>query len=256
MDLCNAMISLPADEVHLWYLIPQRLDPAWVTAFLPVLGSDERAQLESLANPNLARDYLIARGMVRRVLSRYADSMPPERWEFTRNSWGRPAIANPGFALRFNLTHCYGWMGCVVALGRDIGVDAEDSARALDFELVARQNFSHSESAWLRGLAPELRRRSFFELWTLKEAFVKARGLGLSLPLDQFSFELTPGAKVRIRCEPSLKVNDPQWQFELLRPTARHQVAVAIRRDVGADLKLVSFEFGGHSLGTRCLTKI
>jgi 4'-phosphopantetheinyl transferase len=78
----------------------------------------------------------------------------------------------------------------------------------------------------------------FFDYWTLKEAYIKARGMGLAIPLDQFWFTLDASAPVRIAFAPELDDDPASWQFARLRPSARHRVAVAVRRGLGADLAL------------------
>ena len=98
---------------------------------------------------------------------------------------GKPTIAHPKdiAPLSFNLSHTERLIVCLVALDREVGVDAEDTERAGETVEVADRFFSPTEVAALRALPAQSRRRRFFQYWTLKEAYIKARGMGLSLPL-------------------------------------------------------------------------
>jgi 4'-phosphopantetheinyl transferase len=140
--------------------------------------------------------------------------------------------------LHFNLSRSNGFIVCLVALHREIGVDVEDTERPSDILTIADHFYSRPEIAALRALPEEVQRIRFFEYWTLKEAYIKARGMGMSLPLDQFSFHLEPSRPVRVSFDHQLKDNALTWEFGQFRPTARHMIAVAIRREAGADLKI------------------
>ncbi len=144
-----------------------------------------------------------------------------ESLQFGTGSHGRPEL--PGTPYRFNLSRTSGLTVCVVAEGLDVGVDVEDVERKGDTVEVADAFFAPSEARQLRALPVAQQRQRFFELWTLKESYLKARGLGLSIPLDSFAFEPRVDG-VRFEADDA-----SQWRFTLLRPTARHQVAVCTR---------------------------
>jgi 4'-phosphopantetheinyl transferase len=109
-----------------------------------------------------------------------------------------------------------------------VGVDVENTRREIDTLKLAERYFAPSEAADLRGLAASSRQERFFEYWTLKEAYAKARGMGMSLPFDRFSFELTPGQPPRVSFSPALRDNAENWQFELGTPTEQHRLGVAV----------------------------
>jgi len=121
-------------------------------------------------------------------------------------------------------------------MDREVGVDVEDMTRPGQTVEIANQFFSPTEVAALRALAGGAQRHRFFEYWTLKEAYIKARGIGVSLPLEWFSFHLEPGRPVRISFDPSLDDDPLSWQFAQFRLTPRHIGALAIRRRAGSDL--------------------
>jgi 4'-phosphopantetheinyl transferase len=167
---------------------------------------------------------------VRFTLSRYAP-VEPGAWSFVANEYGCPAVqGEEGTRLRFNLSHTDGMAVVAVALGADVGVDVEDSQRPGEMVNLADNYFSRSEAAALRALPVERQKERFFEYWTLKEAYIKARGMGLAIPLDQFSFELMPGQYPRISFDARLRDEPEAWQFRQHRPSARHQVALAVQR--------------------------
>ncbi|MCA1586150.1 MAG: 4'-phosphopantetheinyl transferase superfamily protein [Acidobacteria bacterium] len=132
--------------------------------------------------------------------------------------------------LRFNLSHTHGLVACVAAVGCDVGVDVEWMDRALTND-IAERFFSPHEAAELRRLPDAEQSRVFFDYWTLKEAYIKARGLGLAIPLDQFSFRLRPPAPPAIAFEPALDDDPARWQFAQTTPTPRHRLGLAICAD-------------------------
>src|SRR5262249_32264065 len=131
-----------------------------------------------------------------------------------------------------------GLIACLVALGCDVGVDVEDMTRPGETVEVAEQFFSSTEVATLRALPSSAQRHRFFEYWTLKEAYIKARGMGLAIPLEQFSFHLEMGHPVRISFDPRLHDDPHCWQFAQFHPTSRHQMAAAIHRRTDTELTI------------------
>ena len=182
--------------------------------------------------------FLITRALVRTVLSRYA-VVPPEAWTFVPNGYGKPEIAGPDPVppLRFNVSHTRGLVACVVAWERDVGVDVEHLDRPSLGLGLAERYFAPAEVASLRRVPPEEFPRAFLDFWTLKEAYIKARGMGLALPLADFAFHLGPGA-IRISFTPRIEDDPNHWQFLRFELKERHKVAVALRRAPAADCRL------------------
>ena len=140
---------------------------------------------------------------------------------------------------RLNLSNTRGLVCCLVAADRDVGIDVEEISREGETVSIADRFFSPSEVEELRAQPEERRRPRFFDYWTLKEAYIKARGMGLAIPLDHFSFLLTPGRPIGIAFDPQLDDDPTSWQFEQIRPTPTHLISAAIRRKNEADLRLV-----------------
>ena len=213
--------------------------PALTRYYEGLLSDEERARGQSYLMDRLREQFFLTRALVRRALSRHS-SIPPAVWRFTANPYGRPMISGPAGAprLNFNLAHADGLVACVVSTRDEVGVDAEVVDRTTEATLIAEQNFCPLETADLKSLSGPLRRDRFFQYWTLKEAYVKARGLGLSMNLNGFSFELKDGQPIRVRFDPPAEEEASAWHFFQLRPTGRHIVAVACRASSPPELKI------------------
>jgi 4'-phosphopantetheinyl transferase len=232
---------IPRGEVHLYVALEDQIrEPTLLAAYEALLTPEERARKQRYYFEKNRHEYLITRALVRSVLSRYAP-VRPAAWTFSANSWGCPAIASPeGTGLRFNLSNTRGLVCCLVAADRDVGIDVEDLTREGETVDIADRFFSPSEVVELRSQPEERRRARFFDYWTLKEAYIKARGMGLAIPLDHFSFQLSAGAPIGIAFDPQLDDDPATWQFEQIRPTPTHLVSLAIRRTNEPDLRVVA----------------
>ena len=233
-------LRLTTTETHLWMVFPDTLrEPGLLGSYHALMCPEEQIRQQRFRFEKGRHEYLVTRALVRTVLSRYAE-VDPGDWRFSKNAYGRPEIAAPqGLPrLRFNLSHTDGLIVCLVALDREIGIDVESLDRRGQTVEIADRFFSPFEATTLRSL-PELSQRyRFFEYWTLKEAYIKARGMGISLPLEQFSFRLDSNQPVRIAFDPRMNDDPASWQFQQFRPTPRHLMAVAIRRKHEPDLTI------------------
>ncbi|HEY6924790.1 MAG TPA: 4'-phosphopantetheinyl transferase superfamily protein [Steroidobacteraceae bacterium] len=179
--------------IDLWCTFYSDLEnEALLREYRSLLSESERQQELRFHFARDRRRYLVTRALVRTVLSRYADIAPRE-WTFAVNDYGRPRIANTAAAageVAFNVSHTDGLIILAVARGHEIGVDVENtSVRAACID-IADRFFAPAEVSALHAL-PEARQQDrFFEYWTLKESYIKARSMGLSIPLDHFSFDL------------------------------------------------------------------
>ncbi|WP_437902444.1 4'-phosphopantetheinyl transferase superfamily protein [Sorangium sp. So ce327] len=234
------MLTIGPGAAHLWYVFcDSARDEALLEAYHRLMTPDEAAQQARFLFAENRHEYLLTRALVRTVLSKYAN-VAPEAWSFVRNEFGRPQIAGPPGVppIRFNLSNTRGLIACLVALDRDVGVDVEDTERASSAVDIADRFFSPGEVTALRALPPERQRARFFEYWTLKESYIKARGMGLAIPLDQFSFHLDDGPAIGISFDPRLGDDRSAWQFALYQPSARHTMAAAIRSGGGPPLSI------------------
>ena len=232
------MDLLPLNAVHV-DLVHTDIAATWAqheAAYRALLSPDEHDRMARLVFERDRRRFLLTRALVRSTLSRYAN-VPPAGWSFIANVHGRPEILDRPLGvpdLRFNLSHTDGLIACAVTIGREVGVDVEHIGRRLTHD-VAGRFFAPREVSDLKRLPDDEQHRVFFDYWTLKEAYIKARGFGLALPLADFAFQLSPSAPPRISFEPSLEDDPATWQFFQDWPTPQHRLGLAIRRE-GADL--------------------
>ena len=224
----EAPLDCSVQHIDLWLTHYQALDDAClVSAMHALLNDAERAHIPPLTSADDRLRYVATRAMVRTVLSRYA-TVAPDAWSFDRNAHGRPGIAaRHGVpALRFNLSHTHGLIALAVGSERELGVDVENLARRQAPLGVAQRCFAPSEVADLAGLPQADQQLRFFEYWTLKESYIKARGLGLSVPLNRFSVHLPAAGPVSLSIDPGLEDDPKRWRFWQCRPTPDHLLAL------------------------------
>jgi 4'-phosphopantetheinyl transferase len=172
--------------------------------------------------------YLMAHATVRLVLARHTDC-DPKSLEFDLNVYGKPRLRPragspcPGF----NLSHTHGLVALALAHEEDIGVDVE-SHRSSDWAELVKTVFTPEEQVGLWYCPPAQRQRRFYELWTLKEAYIKARGMGLSLPLQGFSIQMPENGPIGIVFGREIADDPAEWRFELFA-LKTIPLAVAIR---------------------------
>jgi 4'-phosphopantetheinyl transferase len=219
---------MDANEVHVRYVFSDRTtDPELLARHEALLSPEEKARRDRFFQERDRHQHLIARALVRCTLSQYAD-VPPEAWTFTPNRYGRPEISGPiDTPLRFNLSHTHGLVVIAVAWNREIGVDVENVERQGEYVQLAHRFFAPSEAAHVASLPAEQQREVFFDYWTLKESYIKARGMGLALPLEQFAFRLAE--PVTISFSGSIQDDSSTWLFRRLRLSEQHKAALAMR---------------------------
>jgi 4'-phosphopantetheinyl transferase len=193
-----------------------------------LLSDDERQRLARFRFENDRQLFLVAHALLRVALSRHAN-IEPCAWRFQTGSHGRPEIDESQSRLRFSLSHTRGLAACAIILERDIGLDVEYLTADAPIE-VADQFFSPRERSALLCAESNVRATLFLEYWTLKEAYAKARGLGLSLEPHQFSFYKDFAGKWSIASGPPLYEDPKRWQFRSWRAGKDHLAALAIGR--------------------------
>jgi 4'-phosphopantetheinyl transferase len=236
--------SLNAAEVHVWCADPAELDADDLqSAARSFITGGEARQLARFRFAQDRSTYLASRVLLRTVLSRYAP-VPPAGWRFAIGPHGRPEIAGDQPALRFNLSHTHGLVVCAVSLQPSLGVDVEYTGGRAPLE-IAEEFFAPGEASVLRAMPPDEQPRCFFEYWTLKESYVKARGLGLNLPLDRFTVTRGLKGEIKVVTEAALDPDADSWQFVQWWPTPDHVVAVCVKRPGRANVRIF---LGWHSL--------
>lgn len=189
---------LLGDEVHIW-LATLDLPPAIVTQLASDLVADERRHADRFRFALDRQRYLVAHAFLRQVLSAYS-GVPTTAIEFVTGTYGKPSLLpRPDIPdLRFNLSHSQNHALLAISKGRDVGVDIEYMRPLDDADLIAQHFFSVPEQATLKSLALQQKQSAFYRCWSRKEAFIKGVGLGLTMPLDQFSVSLAPAEPARL----------------------------------------------------------
>jgi 4'-phosphopantetheinyl transferase len=218
-------------RVDIWIAEPPQIAGArLLSAYDRLLSGSERTRQRSLLLEKNRHEQLVARALVRTTLSEYAATRPAD-WQFSVNAHGRPAI-EPASSLRFNLSHHPSMVVCAVAFDVEVGVDVEPQGRAGEILSVADRVFAPRELAELRALPDAMARDRALSLWTLKEAYIKARGLGLSLPLAEFAFTFD-ARDPRITFETGLADRPERWLFRTYEVNG-HRVALALENERSA----------------------
>ncbi len=230
-------------RVELWCAFLADLDAEGLWERYPaLLTGAERARQQRFRFAEDRRRDLAARALARTVLSRYAP-VAPQAWVFEADAHGRPRIAAPRTAapLEFNIAHSGDLVVVGVAPGNPLGVDAEHLARATDTTRLERY-FSPLEIEQLRALPAHARRLRFFELWTLKESYLKARGVGLRLPLHSLAFEFPASGAVRLSLAAGIADSASRWALAQFRLRDAYVLAVCAERVGPQPLQLLVHE--------------
>jgi 4'-phosphopantetheinyl transferase len=223
------VLALADNEIHVWFVRPERATADSLTrAYQALMSTDERERHRRFYFDRDRHTFLVARALVRTTLSRYAD-VRPEVWTFAAGPHGRPEIASPrGLPpLRFNLSHTQGLVAIAVALGMDLGIDVEGKRRETTAD-VARRFFAPPEVRYFESVGPERQPDVFLDFWTLKEAYIKATGEGLSAGLSSFAMRLDDPPTVSFTNGDN--ANAPDWHFRRLQLTDAHVSSLAVRR--------------------------
>ena len=215
------------DEVHLWLvrLEGQHLD---LQDLRETLSKDEQSKANRFHFERHRRRYVVCRGILRKLIGGYL-RQEPSYIRFQYEPMGKPVLdKGSGEGLQFNLSHSEGVALLALTRHREIGVDVEFLRPISDATQIAERFFSDHECADLRGLASQDQIAAFFNCWTRKEAYLKARGEGISRGLDQFCVSLVPQEPARL-----LRVQwDPKeverWSMLSLKPTPDYIAALVV----------------------------
>lgn len=190
-----ADLRLHPHRADVWRVFTN-LEPDSVKSFESSLSADESQRASQFHFDRDRFRFIVAHASLRDVLGRYL-RREPRQLEFSANEFGKPQFLNRD--IEFNLSHSGDFALIAVARGRNVGVDVELIREAVELENLATRYFSPREVSELMVLPVEQRTIGFFNCWTRKEAYVKARGRGLSLPLDGFDVSLTPNEPAVLR---------------------------------------------------------
>ena len=222
-------LALSNDDVHVWRATLER-NGAYVETLQQILSADERARAERFHFDRDRKGFIVARGLLRLILSRYLD-MEPDKLYFCHGAHGKPGLITTSDqeALSFNASHSRGLALYAISRSRKVGIDLECIDTDFDCEPIAERFFSPREKATLRSLQSEqMKLMAFFNCWTRKEAYIKAQGAGLSLPLDQFDVSLLPGEPARLLNTSGDPLEVSRWHLKELFPGPGYVAALAV----------------------------
>jgi 4'-phosphopantetheinyl transferase len=231
MIIRKPLVGLSQDEIHLW-LASDEIDGEQGRTYRQLLSADEIQREQRFHFERDRNRFSITRALVRTVLSKY-EAVDARDWAFTANAYGCPAIdvsTVGAMDLCFNVSHTAGLIVLGVTRGRSVGVDVENLCDRINPIDTAKHVFSARELATLAGLPTEQQLDRFFECWTFKESYIKARGMGVSIPLDKFSIQLERDGLVDVEIAPELDDSAARWQFWQVRPAPTYVLALCAER--------------------------
>jgi 4'-phosphopantetheinyl transferase len=205
--------------------------------YFDLLSDEERQRNQRYHFAQDRRRDLIARALLRTQLAERL-STEPQSLIFTRGKHGKPALvsSDPSASyLQFNLSHAGDWIVLALA-GKPVGVDIEYTPRDNDVMAIADRYFFGNEINQLKSFNEDEQRQRFFDYWTLKEAYMKARGEGISLGLNNFGFSVVDSQNISIEMKPCLNDSPLDWQFLLGTLDPDYRLALAINSDVKPSL--------------------
>lgn len=214
---------LAEGAVHLWRASCES-PPERIAALRAQLSDEERAKVDRFYFARDRERSTISYALLRRLVAGYTGAAP-EQVRYSTGAYGKPALAAPaGSPLRFNVSHSGSQIYYAFALGRELGVDVEQERDNIGYEQLADHSFSPAERAALLALPPARRKRAFFACWTRKEAYIKARGEGLSHGLERFDVTLDdPARLLATRDDPR---NVERWSLHAVAAPPGYQAAL------------------------------
>ncbi len=220
-----ARFALAPGEVHVW-AVKLTQPESFVTKLAALLHEEEKERAARFQFEPLRQSFRVSHGALRCILSRYVNTAP-EQLRFMHGPFGKPEL-EPKNAVRFNLSHSGELALLAVALEYELGVDVEALRPVPEAESIARSNFSPNEYETFCGLDQKQKLLAFFNCWTRKEAFIKAHGAGLSMPLDQFEVAFAPDAPARLLRIRGEACAAARWTLCALHPADGYAAALAV----------------------------
>ncbi len=227
------MLELTTENVHIWFSFCDEIqDKEIIAHYRTLLAPNEALKLSQFRFSSDRHRYLVTRVLVRTVLSKYFP-ISPTQWSFSTNSYGKPVVANEIDALTklsFNLSHTKKIVMLGVTTNNALGVDVEN-VRSAPLQ-IADRFFSPMEALSLRSSPVADQNEKFFRYWTLKEAYIKACGKGLSIPLNSFSFHLAKNSPIKLSLNHAVNDDPGRWKFWQLFLSKEHLAAICVERSV------------------------
>ena len=241
------MLQLDDSQIHLWHVQQADFDTAELAAqCLDWLTPAELTRYHRYYFDRHRKQFLLGRMLMRSVLTQYGE-VTPQHWRFVENPYGKPSIdpSQRSQPLFFNLSHSADRLVLAISRHEAIGVDIECSDKSRRVLKIAHRYFSTAEVNELEALPHASQLARFYELWTLKEAYIKACGLGLAIPLRQISFRFVADSRITISFARERDDAPEPWQFWQLQQNAPFALSVAVKCDHREIDQLHSWELKG-----------
>ena len=219
-------LTLNSNQVDVWRVSILNFPPDSVRWVEPILAAEEdRRATRFYFNMDRHR-FILSHSALRDILARYLN-LPPENIQFEIGEYGKPAIASEA-ELDFNLSHSGDFALIAIASGHKVGVDVEKHRHDMEHEKIGQHFFSEMEKSELQKLPNDQKMIGFFNCWTRKEAYIKAHGLGLLLPLDSFDVSLAPNEPTILRATRPDPREASRWSLLSLDVYSNHTGAIAV----------------------------
>ncbi|MDD5467704.1 MAG: 4'-phosphopantetheinyl transferase superfamily protein [Anaerolineales bacterium] len=234
-----ADISINCDEIHVWRaqidLLAHR-----VPYLLQILSEDEKERAKRFQFQKDRERFIVVRSLLRAILSRYVN-VEANQLRFCYGPYGKPAMdTSTGYEVfRFNLSHSYELALYAIAYNREVGIDVELNRPIIEVDQIVERFFSIREKSIFRAMPSKLKHKAFLTCWTRKEAYLKARGTGLSLAFDQFDVSLVPGEPTKLLDSRIESPDTVLWSIQELYPGHNYVAALAFE---GEEWQLKCFD--------------
>lgn len=241
MKIClssnHTTLQLHKGSISTWYCETNQIEKKFYSKMKDSLSEAELSEYKNYANAEAAEQFLIGKFLVRNILSLYFPDVEPGLWEFEKNQHGKPFLSNPRFRQKvyFNLSHTKGMVA--VALASDeLGLDVEKKSYELDVDKISKDVLNDEELSLLSSAQGQEKIDLFYKFWTLKEAYIKATGLGLKISLPSLRF-------IKQDQEYLIKESSSHWRLSQFQPSRHFIMAVAV-----SDIPGVKFTFYWHPI--------
>ena len=230
------MATIGNNELHLWCTTIHGFSRQDELHFLSVLSHEERRRHAHFAFQHHRDAFLTTRILARSVLARYTRTTP-EQLRFRTGPYGKPRLRSP-MGIGFNLSNSSSMVVCLVGMNHMIGVDCEPFSRAEEILELSQEFLTGPELEEVFSLHPEKQAERALALWTLKESYLKALGVGLTETPMNFAFLYGTGPVPRLHCKSLFKGNARNWQFIALEHD-RHRISIAMPSSSPARLSIL-----------------
>lgn len=246
--------TIELHHIDIYLVEPQSLSSDVLSQYQQIISSEESDKAQKRYSDDGRRDALITRGLVRSVLSQYAD-ISPSYWQFDKGWNGKPFIKdinNQPTELEFNLSHAHQLIALAITKDTPLGIDVEYTKRKSDTKKLAPRYFSATETAALQSLPDNEQQSGFYDYWTLKESYIKACGDGLAAPLHHFSFDVNDKENIALSFDEARDDNSDDWHSKLYMVSDDHKMALTVKASPKAQLNVRIFKLNQDGEAMEC----